>query len=169
MKKFIIPLCLCVLFLSSCGYNLRGTQAFNDSMQSVFGDSSATVSIGDIEQVSIYPWAPYFITTTLRDEITLRNIATWQSAAESDYSIDVQMSSFDLGAFDDGYLTGSLISTLSVQMQLTVIDNITGEVIASTGLVTHDRNFESPREESALREVIAETIEIALDNFQTNF
>ncbi len=167
MKKLhFFLLSLLLLSLTACGYQVHNLQG--SPQQSILGNGSATVSIGTIEQSSLYPWVPYFITTTLRDEISLRQIAKWESFERSDYLINVNLSAMRIRAFDDSYINESEISSASVVISLSIHESKTGRSVWSTQ-VNYTENYENPREDAAIREVIEEALKIAMDNLQATF
>ncbi len=168
MKKIIISLCslFCILSLTACGYQLRGSENYAD--KSVFAKDS-TINIGTIEHSSIYPWVPFFIATTVRDEIAIRGLATWKSVGTSDYSIDATLYSFDLGAFDDIGADSDYISTADISLELSLRDNRTNTEIINSGIIHYSENYENPRETDAVRDVLANAIRHAIDTFYTAF
>ncbi len=167
MKKLhFFLLSLILLTLTACGYQVHNIQG--SPQQSILGNGSSTVSIGAIEQSSLYPWVPHFITTTLKDEMSLRQIAKWESFERSDYLINVNLSSIKIGAFDDSYINESEISSASVVITLNIHETQSGKSVWNTR-VGYSENYENPREDSAIREVIEEALKIAMDNLQSTF
>ncbi len=170
MKKSILFLFLLLcMTLSACGYQTRGTEGFAKTSTSAFSSPDATVNIGSIEQSSMYPNVPYFITTTLRDEIAVRGLAKWKSIGESDYIINARLFSFDISSFEDNTIITSAISTASVRLELSLIDAKTGNEVINSGIIHYSENFENPREDDAIKEVIDGAVKRALNKFQSTF
>ncbi len=168
MKKNILYICtfLCIFVLNSCGYQIKNSENF-PSKEVI--PALSTINIGEIEQNSIHPWVPYLISTTIRDEVSLRNFATWKSTGTSDYSINANLYSFDIASFSEVYTGNDLISSADIDIELSIIDNKTNTMLISSGITRYSENFENPREEEAIRQVLIGAIRNAFDKLYIEF
>ncbi len=166
MKKIFLVFSIFLMFLHGCGYAIYNPQA--ESQTELLDGGS--IRIGTITQTTIYPWLPYYLATTIRSEILLRNIATWSSSEKgADYYIDIDVTDFQVSSFDDNFTTGDEISSATVDLAISIYNNRTEELVWSSGTVSYTENFEAPRATDSIEQVLIEGIQIALDKMNTRF
>lgn len=167
MKKSILLLFL-MLTLSACGYTLHGYHD-TDTSKNILGGPNATLSIGTIEQSTLYPWVPYYLTTVIRDEVILRRVGKWEMSGDSEYVINVEVPSFRVSAYDENLTNTSVISSATVKINLTIVNVKTGKKVWSSGVISYSENYENLQGDAAIQEILKETILIAFDRIHNNF
>ncbi len=156
--------------LSACGYEILGLH--DDTIQSSeisLIEEGATISIGEIKQASVEMEIPFQVATIVRDEVNLRRIGTWANAGIGDYLINVNIPSFRIANFEDNNYEEVLISSIDISLILTIINAKTNETVWDSGVIFYSENYESPREDTAIHEVLVDTIQIAFENYQGKF
>lgn len=157
----------CVLILSGCSYQWQGfhTPATN----SVLGDGSKTMSMGTVEQASLYAWLPYYVRSVLRDEINVRKLAQWRDDGESDYRMEVKVPLFRISSYSHDADDVTLLSAAQVQVELLVYHDKNDTLAWRSGIVNHTEYYENPREDQAVREVLEQALRRAVDRMQQAF
>ncbi len=166
MKKLLYTLCALFLALnvSSCGYKIH---SYNKDSTSLIGDGTSTVSIGEINQNSLYANVPYLAASQIRDEVVLRRIAKWQTQGMADYSINLNIPTFRLRNFESTDIESGLVSSLTIIIYLTITDNNTGQIVWNSNRISYTENFLNQSEATVINEVLTDVIKQAFDLFQS--
>ncbi len=168
MKKLSISLSLVlVLFLTACGYKVHGLSDM--PVQTAIGNGTATLRVDSVEQSTLYPWLPHYVTSVIRDEIVLRKLAKWSNSLNSDYYLNAEVLSFDISAYDEDYFKSATLSSATVRLVINIFDSQTHETVWTSHEVTYSETYESTKADSSIREVLKEAIELAFDNLQNTF
>ncbi len=167
MKKFpLFIFLLLILSLSACGYRVHGV---NTNTSTILGNRDITISIGEIHQSTLYTWLPYFITNSIRDEIALRNIGKWANQGKGEYSIDVRVASFKVSGLDSVIFEQVAISSASIQIEFTIFNEKSGEIVWKSGNVSYSESYTNPREDTAIEDVIHKAVQATFDRLQNIF
>ncbi len=155
-----------LLNLQACGYTLMGTKA--DSTYSVLGKGDKTIAITKIEQSSLLPWVSYELRNRLHSEMQLRQFAKITSADTADYSLEANLTSFEISSYisnsSDETLLSSVIGTLSI-----FVYDKNQDLVWSSGSVSYSETFERVEENQAIRDTIKELVYTAYDKMQNTF
>ena len=167
MKKFLqFFLISSLFFISSCGYRVQGLS--NQHTGSILGDGNKTVAITKIDDPSLYPWVNYYVTNLFHTEMNLRKLAKWENKDKADYLIEIIMPRFEARSFLNDETDKTLLSTIYIQMEVTVRNTKTNEVWSS-GLLSASEYFDIMSEESAVRENLSELIYNVFNAMENNF
>ncbi len=169
MKKILLPLIL-VLALGSlvgCGYKVHGLS--DSPSQTAIGNGTSTLRVDSVEQSTLYPWLPYYVTSTIRDEIVLRKLAKWSTSLDSDYYLQAEVISFDVSAYDEDYFKSATLSSATVKLVINIYNSMTNELAWTSHAVSYSETYESSKADSSIREVLEEGIKLAFDNLQSSF
>lgn len=167
MKKFLRFFFLsALLFTSACGYKVQGLTTKNTD--SILGDGSKTVAITKIEDPSLYPWVNYYVTNLFHSEMNMRRLAKWENKDKADYTIEVIMPRFESRSFLNDETDRTLLSTIYIEMEVTVRNSVTNEVWRS-GVLSASEYFDNMNEESAVRENLSELIYDIFNAMENNF
>ncbi len=169
MKKILIlPCLLLTLFtFSACGYKVHGLSSM--PIQTVIGNGSSTLRVDSVEQSTLYPWLPYFVTSTIRDELALRKLAKWSTSLDSDYYLQAEVLSFDVSAYDEDYFGSATLSSATVTLVIQIFESSSNTQVWSSGNVSYSETYESTKADTSIREVLEEALELAFDNLQNTF
>lgn len=167
-KKFFtfVSLAFVLLFVNACGYTLQGTTV--GTRDSVLGSGEKTIAITKIEQSSLIPWVPYILRTELHTEMNMRRLAKWTDVDKADYTMEVDLRSFETRAFITGDDDETLLNVVSAQLTVTVYDK-THTVVWDSGPITYSENYENVREDEAIRDILREIVYIVYDRMQSVF
>ncbi len=152
---------------TACGYTWRGQQG-NITEQSLLGDGSKTLKIKSVEQPSLHAWIPYMIRSQLRDDITQRGLARWVDDGDADYTVTVNISSFQIRSYGM-YRHQNLLFTATIHAEFLLYNGDTNTLAWKSGLIVYSDTYESAAEEEAMREVIAMVIRRGVDRLQQRF
>lgn len=156
-------LVLCLL-MGGCGYQWQGFD--NPTVNSVVGDGSSTLKIGRLEQVTMYPWVPYYLRSIIRDEVNLRKLARWVDSGYADYTMDLRVPSFLMRSYASNAEDVTLLNAATVKLEIVITKGNTGEVIWRSGIISYSENYENTRESVAIREVLTQVVNRGLDRMQ---
>lgn len=162
-------LCGVSLLIGGCGYQLDGFSSADSRAQSVLGDGSQTMKIERVEQVTMYPWVPYYLRGLVRDEVNLRRLAEWVDEGQADYLLTVTMPGFQVRSYVSNREDTTLLSDTTVRLELVVRSGKNGSVVWRSGVVSYNDKFETVDEDSAIREGLKEAVGRALDRMQQKF
>ena len=137
--------------------------------QSVLGDGSQTIKIERVEQVTMYPWVPYYLHSIVRDEVNLRRLAKWVDDGPADYLLTITMPSFNVRSSVSNRQDVTLLSSSTVTLELVVRSGRNGSVVWRSGAVSYSDTFETVDEASAIRNGLEEALDRALDRMQQKF
>ncbi len=170
LRRFL-PAVLLLLGLlcgpAACGYTWRGQQG-NLTEQSLLGDGSKTLKIKSVEQPSLHAWIPYMIRSQLRDDITQRGLARWVDTGDADYTLTVNISSFQIRSYGM-YEHHNLLFTATVHAEFLLYNGSTNTLAWKSGLIAYSDTYESANEEEAMRELITMVIRRGVDRLQQRF
>lgn len=155
-----------LFFVNACGYTLQGTTV--GTRDSVLGSGEKTIAITKIEQSSLIPWIPFVLRTELHTEMNMRRLAVWSDIDEADYTMEVDISSFETRAFITGDDDKTLLSVVSAQLTVVVFDK-KHNVVWNSGPITYSENYENVREDEAIRDILREIVYILYDRMQSVF
>ncbi len=169
MKKILLSLCLvCALFtLNACGYKVHGLSDMPTN--TAIGNGTATLRVDSVEQSTLYPWLPHYVTSIIRDEIVLRRLAKWSNSADADYYLKAEVLSFDVSAYDEDYFKSATLSSATVTLVINIYDSNSHELAWTSHEVAYSETYESTKADDSIREVLEEAIELAFDNLQNTF
>jgi hypothetical protein len=156
-------LCLAALFLcGGCGYGL------SSDMPTVIGDSRSTLKISSVEQPTLYPWVVYTVRSSIRDEITARNLATWVEGGESDYSMHIKVNSFTMRGAVTTRADQPLLYTGSVRITVSIYkESDNSESWRAT--IDYSDTFENETEEEAARLLFIQASRRLADRMRNTF
>ena len=167
MKKLYSFLSVCLLVvLCSCGYTVQGLN--HTGKNSIFGSGNKSVAITKIEDPSLYPWITYYLTNQFHTEMNFRKLAKWEVSEKADYHIEILLHKFDTNASLTDEQDRTLLSSITIQMEIRVRDmhlNTTW----SSGILSHSEYFQNLSEEEAIRETLNELVFIAFSSFENTF
>ena len=165
-----VSLTFALCFVSACGYTLQGTKQGTSvsSRSSVLGSGNKTIAITKVAQSSLIPWIPYVLRTELHTEMNMRHLAKWTDADKADYTMEVELRSFETRAFISGDDDETLLNVVSAQLTVIIYDK-ENKVIWNSGSITYSENYENVREEEAIREILREIVYIVYDRMQNTF
>lgn len=163
MARVCGVLVLCLLMVA-CGYQWQGFD--NPTVDSVLGDGSSTLKIDSVEQVSMYPWVPYYLRSVIRDEVNLRKLARWVDSGYADYTMSVRMPSFLIRSYVSDAEDVTLLNAATVQLEIVIAKGTTGEVVWRSGVISYSENYENMQESVAIREVLIQAVNRGLERMQ---
>ena len=162
-------LCGACLLVSACGYQLDGFSSARSRAQSVLGDGSQTMKIERVEQVTMYPWVPYYLRGLVHEEVELRRLAQWVDEGQSDYLLTVAMPGFQVRSSVSNRVDATLLSDTTVRLELVVRSGRSGAVVWRSGVISYSDRFETVDEPSAIRDGLREAVRRAFDRMQQKF
>lgn len=167
MKKRLLTIFCGLMLLSGCGYTVQGFDS--PAHDSVLGNGGSTLKLNTVEQSTLYTWVPYFIGSTLRDEVHLRKLAVWVDSKPADYLISVRMPLFFVDAYASDETDKTILNQASMEFEIIVDDGKTGETAWRSGIIRYTERFENRSEEQAVKEAITQAIRRSLDRMQIKF
>ena len=162
-------LCGVGLLVGGCGYELDGFSSMDSRAQSVLGDGSQTLKIERVEQVTMYPWVPYYLHDIVRDEVNLRRLAEWVDSGKADYLLTITMPGFQVRSSVSNRVDVTLLSDTTVRLELVVRSGKNGSVVWRSGVISYNDKFETVDEASAIRKGLEQAVRRALDRMQQKF
>ena len=167
MYKRILAAYCSLLLLAGCGYAIQGFDS--PAHDSVLGIGNSTIKLDTIEQSTMYTWVPYFISSTLRDELHLRKLAVWVDSTPADYLISVRMPLFFVDAYASDETDKTILNQAAMEFEIIIEDGKKDEIFWRSGIIRYYDRFVDRSEELAVQEAITQAIRRSLDRMQIKF
>ncbi len=164
---FMVFISYMAIILIGCGYVWQGQENFI-SKNSVLGDGTKTLKITTVKENTLYSWLPYMIQAQFRNEITARKLATWVDSGSSDYSMIIEVYSFQIRSSGE-YKQHNLLFTATIKMEIIIYNGTTNTEIWRSGPVFYSENYEHANEEYAIKELVFVASRRCVDRLQQNF
>lgn len=165
VRRLALCLSLCLLLaanLSGCGYGLAQDEP------TVLGSTDVTLKVTGVEQPTLFPWVVYTVRSSLRNEITARNLAVWVDSGQADYNMHVKVNSFTMRSSVSSRADVTLIYTGTVSMTVIISrgsDN--AEVWRNT--ISYSNEFDNDTEEEAGRRLFTQAVRRMAQSMRDNF
>ncbi len=166
LRRAFLLAALC-LACSACGYQWQGFQ--EPVAASVLGEGDKTITMGVVEQSSLYPWMPAFLRSAARDEMSLRKLARWVDEGKADYVLDIRSPSLQTRAAFSDEEGVTLLTTSVATLELVVRDGKSGAPVWRSGIVTYSELYERASAEDSLRAALVQALYRAMDRMQHSF
>lgn len=161
-----LSLCFVLIFVSACGYTLKGTKA--DLHESVLGNGEKTIAITKVEQSSLIPWLPYNLRTALYTEMQMRGLAKWTDPQSADYLMEANISSFGTSTAISGSNDETLLSVVSAVLIVNVFDR-DHQLVWTSGTVSYGETYQDLNEDEAIEEILQELVYIVYNKMEYTF
>lgn len=156
----LLPL---LLLLVSCGYN------FADGQTASLPPEFRKLFIDRVENPAPESWLEPRIRSLLRDELSRRPWATWTDRKDATALVRIDIQSYHRQTKVTGEDDVSLQYEVSIKLSGTVVDNLSGRVIWSSGSISEEWPYEAGNDEIADNKVTELAIRRFVDRMSNNF
>lgn len=159
------------LLLAALAASLTGCAGYRLASEEtgIFGNGGKTLKFKGVDNPTMYPWLPYLLRSTLRDEIGARKLAVWKDDGRADYEIKLRVSYFQLRGYVRGSDDASQLYTAVMSVGATVHDGATNAVVWESGIVGYSDTYDSYNERDAGEKVSAELMRRLVDRMRQRF
>ncbi|MDR2892154.1 MAG: LPS assembly lipoprotein LptE [Deltaproteobacteria bacterium] len=160
---FLLLIALSALMAGGCGYGFAGAEP------TVLGDGAKTMKVRGVENPTTYPWLNQILRSNLRDEIGARQVATWVDSGDSDYSIQLNVTSFTIRGSMHTQADVTLLYTAAITMQAIVYQESDNTEVWRSSLVTYSDSYETYYDRSAAEQLAKQAINMLVGEMRNIF